>query len=133
MLPSRILSVSIARPFRTVYEFVVEPRNFTQWATTVDSEIIQLNDTDWVAEFPEIGRRVIRFTPRNPYGVLDYRAFSEGGLPGPLTPVRLYPNGEGADLTLTRFRGERISQEQFESECVWMLSDLTRLKTLLEG
>jgi hypothetical protein len=133
MLPSRILSVSIARPFRTVYEFVVDPRNFTQWATTVDSEIIQLNETDWVAEIPEIGRRVIRFTPRNPYGVLDYRAFREGELPGPVTPARLYPNGDGADLTLTRFKPEGVTQERFESECVWMLSDLMRLKTLLEG
>ena len=133
MLPSRILSVSIERPYRVVYEFVVDPRNFTQWATTVDSEIIQINETDWLAEFPEIGRRVARFTPRNPYGVLDYRVFREGQLPGPLTPVRLYPNGEGADLTLTRFKAERVTQEQFESECVWMLSDLTRLKATLEG
>ena len=112
MLPSRILSVSIARPFRTVYEFAVDPRNFRQWATTVESQFIQLNETDWIAEFPEIGHRVVRFTPRNPYGVLDYCAFSEGDLPGPATPVRLYPNGDGCDLTLTRFKAEGTTQEQ---------------------
>jgi hypothetical protein len=36
-------------------------------------------------------------------------------------------------LTLTRFKPEGVTQERFESECVWMLSDLMRLKTLLEG
>jgi hypothetical protein len=133
MLPSRILTLSIARPFREVYEFVAEPRNFAHWATRLDTGMVQLSETDWLVEFPEVGERVIRFSPRNPYGVADYQAFRRGQTPGPATPVRLYPNGEGTDLTLTRFQAEGVSQERFESECLWLQSDLARLKSLLEG
>ena len=87
-------------------------------------------------EWPQkkiLSRRVIRFTPRNPNGVADYRAFKEGEAPGPATPVRFYPNGEGTDMTLTKFKPEAMSDERFESECVWLQSDLARLKLLLEG
>jgi uncharacterized protein YndB with AHSA1/START domain len=133
MLQSKILSVSIARPFRTVYEFVAEPRNFSKWVTPPETRIVQFNATDWVVNFPDVGERMIRFTPRNSFGVADYQSWLPGEQPGPATPVRLYPNGEGTDVTITRFRAPTLTDEQFESQCSWLQSDLARLKTLLEG
>jgi hypothetical protein len=133
MQASKITVVSIAKPFSLVYEFLADPRNFTQWASAPGASMRQLGERDWVVEIPDVGERVIRFAPRNEFGVLDYQAYAKGAEPGPTTPVRLYANGEGADLAYTQFQRRGVSDEQFASDTVWLQTDLARLKTLLES
>ena len=131
MQASEIITVSIGRPFAAVYAFLAEPLNFNRWASNPGSVMEPLDGGDWLVELPR-GQSVIRFAPRNNFGVLDYQVFPRGENGGPVTPVRLVPNAEGSTLFLVWFnRG--VTDEQFRSEVEWIASDLNRLKTLLEG
>jgi hypothetical protein len=132
MLASEVITVSIRRPFAEVYEFVADPMNMTRWASIPDTGMESLGGNDWMVELPS-GRTVIRFSPRNPFGVLDYQIFQPGEEPTFTIPVRLIRNREGTDFQLVVFRREGMTDAEFRSEIEWTESDLQRLKTLLEG
>ncbi len=132
MQASEVISVSIRRPYSAVYDFLAEPMNFNRWASNPGSEMLPLDGGDWLVELPR-GPSVIRFAPRNNFGVLDYQVFQQGGDGGPTTPVRLVPNEQGSTLFLVWFQRDGVDEVQFRSELDWIASDLNRLKTLLEG
>ncbi|MEQ1901684.1 MAG: SRPBCC family protein [Devosia sp.] len=132
MFASRLIKVIIERPYGQVYEFLADPLNFARWATLPGTDVEPLGGSDWMVEVPR-GKIAIRFTPRNNFGVLDYQTFPPGEDGGPVTPVRLYPNGEGAELVLTWFQREGVTDERFQSDAEWVESDLQRLKSLIEG
>jgi hypothetical protein len=129
---SRIIKVPIARPYAQVYEFLADPLNFARWASVPGSDVEPLGGHDWLVEVPR-GQMVIRFSPRNNYGVLDYQTFPQGQDGGPVTPVRLYPNDDGAELVFTWFQRAGATEAQFKSDSDWIASDLERLKTLIES
>lgn len=132
MLASRIIKVSMRRPFAEVYAFLADPLNFPKWAGNPESEIEPLGGRDWLVDVAR-GRVVIRFSPLNAFGVLDYQTFEQGMDGGPVTPVRLYANEEGSELLMTWFQRPGVSDEQFASDAEWVTSDLTRLQSLLES
>lgn len=132
MLAAEVIKVSIRRSYPEVYDFLAEPLNFNRWASNPGSEMEPLDGGDWLVELPR-GRSVIRFAPRNNFGVLDYQVFQRGEDGGPTTPVRLVANQQGATLFLVWFQKPGVSDEQFRSEIEWISSDLNRVKTLLEG
>ncbi len=132
MLASRIIKVQIERTFADVYDFLADPLNFSKWAANPDSGMDPLGGSDWVIDVPR-GKVVIRFSPINTFGVLDYQTFPRGADGGPVTPVRLYANGDGSELLLTWFQRPGVSDEAFVSDVEWVTSDLTRLKSLLES
>ncbi len=132
MLASHIVQISIDRPFPEVYDFLADPINFTRWASIPESTMEPLDGGDWLVDLPS-GRMAIRFAPRNAFGVLDYQTFPPGDAGGPVTPVRLVPNGQGCMLFLVWLQRPGVSDEQFRSDAEWVASDLQRLKTLLEG
>lgn len=132
MLASEVITVSIERPFAEVYEFVADPMNITRWASIPETQMRSLGGLDWMVDLPS-GRTVIRFSPRNPFGVLDYQIFQPGQEPTFTIPVRLIRNGDATDLQLIVFRREGMTEEEFRSEIEWTESDLQRLKALLEG
>jgi hypothetical protein len=105
--------------------------NFARWASVPGTDIEPLGGNDWLVEVPR-GQVAIRFTPRNNFGVLDYQTFPVGGDGGPVTPVRLYPNGDGAELVFTWFQREGVDDARFQSDGEWVESDLLRLKSLIE-
>lgn len=128
---SQVVIVYIDRPYDKVYSFLAEPMNFNRWAANPGSVMEAIGGGEYLVDLPP-GRMVIRFSPPNPYGVLDYKVYPRGALDGPTRPVRLVPNGEGAELQLTRFQPPDVTDEMFDSEIEWVSSDLQRLKTLLE-
>ncbi len=132
MLASEVIKVSIERPFAEVYDFLADPLNFTRWAATPDSTMEPLDGGLWQVEVPS-GRRTIRFSPYNNFGVLDYEVFEPGKERGRITPVRLVANGGGCELVLLWLRQAGTSDERFASDVQWIASDLQRLKVLLEG
>lgn len=132
MLASQVITVSIRRSYAEVYDFLAEPLNFSRWASNPGAEMEPLDGGDWLVDLPR-GRSVIRFAPRNNFGVLDYQVFQPGEDGGHVTPVRLVPNQQGATLFLVWFQKAGVSDEQFRSEIEWIASDLNRAKTLLEG
>src|SRR5580765_6059403 len=66
-IESRTVSVRIRRPFSEVYEFMVKPENWDQWATGLGKSIIQTPEGR-VADTLQ-GQIKMRFTPRNSFGV----------------------------------------------------------------
>lgn len=131
MLHSEVIIVSVDRPYEHVYAFLVEPMNFNRWAANPGSVMEAIGGGEYLVDLPP-GRMVIRFSPPNLHGVLDYKIYPRGATDGPVRPVRLIRNGSGADVQLTRFQPDGVSDEQFRSEIEWIRSDLQRLKTLLE-
>src|SRR5262249_9029162 len=85
---------------------------------------------DWVAESP-MGTIRIRFADPNPDGVLDHRVTTADGI-AQLNPMRVDPNGEGAELTFTLFQAPGVTDEAFAADAARVEAALRRLKELLD-
>jgi hypothetical protein len=126
------VSVSIERPLSAVYEFTSVPENFPTWASGLGSSLERTSKGEWVAETPE-GRVTIRFSEPNRLGVLDHTVIPAPGLEI-YVPLRVVANGDaGSEVLLTLFRQPGMSDEKFAADAEWVLSDLQKLKALLEA
>jgi hypothetical protein len=72
----------------------------------------------------------IRFTGRNAFGVMDHRVDSGTG-PEVHVPMRVVPNGAGAEVLVTLFRRPGMSDEAFTADAAWVVRDLLALRALL--
>jgi hypothetical protein len=111
--PGFTVRMTIDRPAPEVYEFVSNPKNLAIWASGVAQDA------------------KVRFVERNRYGVLDHYV-SVSGREEVYVPMRVFPNGEGAEVLLTIFRRPGMSEQQFGEDAQWMRRDLEALKALLE-
>jgi len=126
---TRIISVSIDRPSREVYDFVSNPANLPRWASGIGASIEQVKG-EWVAQTPN-GPVEVRFAPRNNLGVLDhYVTLPTGAVI--YVPLRVIPNGSGSELTFTLFRQPDMTDQKFQEDAEWVLRDLTKLRDILE-
>ena len=130
MLASRTLTVSIARSFAEAYTAASPPEAFPKWAAGLSSALHR-EGNDWVAETPT-GRAVIRFSPPNPYGVLDHHVVLPG-LPEIYVPLRMIANGAGTDVVFTLFRQPSMDDAAFEHDAELVRKDLAALKRFLEA
>lgn len=133
MYASEVIKIQIERPYAQVYDFLADPQNFPRWASDPDSSMEPLGDNLFRVHLS--GRlRVIRLTPSNSFGVLDYQVYADDLQQplGPVVPVRLYANDRGSELVLVWLQRPGVSEEQFRSDADWVRSDLQRLKSLLE-
>ena len=105
--------MTIEPPTLDVYNFISDPKNLPKWASGLDAAV------------------KVRFVERNKYGVLDH-FISAGSLPEVYMPMRVFPNGEGAEVLITVFRQPGTSDEKFHEDTQWVLRDLEALKELLE-
>ena len=129
-LEARTVSIAIDRDWREVYDFVHRPENFPRWASGVAKSLRREGD-DWIAEAPE-GSVRIRFTKRNRFGVLDHHVILASGVEIYI-PLRVIPNGVGAEVMLTLFRLPEMSDAIFARDAEWVARDLAALKALLES
>ena len=72
----------------------------------------------------------IRFTERNAFDVMDHHVDLGTG-PEVYVPMRVVPNGGGAEVLVTLFRRPDMSDEAFAADAAWVLRDLLTLKALL--
>ena len=128
--PVQTLSISIERPFATVYEFLAIPENFPRWASGLASGLNRVND-EWIAQTPE-GPLRVKFTAHNPFGVADHYVVPESGS-SIYIPMRVIANGSGSELIFTLFRQPDMSDEKFAADAAWVRRDLQTLKELLEA
>lgn len=126
---ARAVSVSIERDWRTVYAFAQVPENFPRWASGL-AQGLQCQGETWRGMGPD-GPIAIRFTPPNPYGVLDHQVTTPAG-ETIQCPLRVVANGDGAEVTFTLFRRTGVDQAAFEADAAWVARDLAALKALLE-
>lgn len=126
----RTLETSIARPLAEVYAFLAEPSNYPLWADGLCRAIARVGDR-WIATTPE-GEAEVRFTPYNPYGVLDHTVVF-GGDRAVYVPMRVLANGEGATLTFTLLREPGMTDAAFAADAQAVERDLAKMRALLEA
>lgn len=131
MLEARTVSVSIARPWDEVYEAVWRPEDFPKWASGLSASPLVRDGDRWRAADPEAPVS-IRFTGRNAFGVMDHRV-KVGVGPEIHVPMRVVPNGGGAEVLVTLFRRPGMSDAEFAADAEWVMRDLLALKALLAG
>jgi len=105
--------MTIERDALDVYNFVCDPKNLPKWASGLD------------------GAAKVRFVERNKFGVLDHWVSSGAG-PEVYMPMRVFANGEGAEVLITVFHRSGVSDEKFAEDTHWVRRDLEALKELLE-
>ncbi|WP_340265956.1 polyketide cyclase [Sphingobium mellinum] len=131
MLPARTFSVSINMAWRSLYEMIWAPAFFPRWASGLAESDLRQDGEHWLADGPD-GPIRIRFTPHNPYGVMDHHVdLGEGGQVH--VPLRVVQNGEGAEVMLTLFRQPDMDEDRFAADIKWVNRDLRALKRLVES
>lgn len=131
MYRSLTIAISIHRPHADVYEFLAEPLNLPTWTTGID-RMLHRDGDDWTAS-TAVGELIFRYSPRNGYGVLDYSIRRAAGDSTHVVPVRVFANGEGAEITITHYQRPGVTDEEYDSEAEWIRSDFLTLKALLEA
>jgi hypothetical protein len=126
---SRTITVRIDRPFDKVYEFLVDPANWNQWAFGLGRNIRRSQD-GWIAD-SDGGVARVQFTPQNSLGVADHTVIRPSGQ-RVYVPMRLIANSSGCELLFTLFREPNMTDAQFASDAGFVERDLNGLKRLLE-
>ena len=129
--PSKVLNVTITRPFEDVYPFLASLENFQQWASGLGALRRQIATNEWLADTLAGEPVRIRLVPRNDYGIADHYIIPEEG-EEIYIPMRAIRNGSGTDVIFTLFKND-MSDEQFFADERHVLKDLMALKKLLES
>ena len=129
LFETRPITVSIARPATEVYAFAHRPEAFPEWAAGLGAGLTPDGDR-WIAHGPD-GDVHVRFSPENPYGVLDHWVTLPDGTEISI-PLRVVANGDGAEVTLTLFRVPGMDDATFARDQGMVAKDLAKLKALLE-
>ena len=129
--PVRHISVAVSRPVGEVYAFLADPGNMPRWASGLGRSLRHVEGTDWLAETPT-GPMRVRFSERNPFGVLDHTVVPAHG-EAMHNPMRVLANGDGSEVVFSLFRRPGMSEAEFARDADWVLRDLMALKALLEG
>jgi len=130
MLTSRTLSVSIDRDPQQVYAFVSDGANLPRWATAFCKSVTPSKD-GWLVETPQ-GPLTIRLAGKNAFGIVDHDVIPPGSPPIHV-PMRIVPNGSGAEVLFTLFQTPDMSAERFADDLRMVEQDLTTLKQVMES
>ncbi len=126
----RYLTVSIEREPDMVYAFASDPENLPKWAAGLGLGVRRAGE-HWVV-ITQDGSVGLRFTPHNPYGVLDHTVILRDGTEV-YVPMRVMPNGKGSEVMLGLFRPSDMDDATFARDARLMQNDLQALKGLMEG
>lgn len=129
---ARAISLGIARPLGEVYDFLAEPTHFSSWAFVEHSRMEPLGQGEWGVE-TSVGRRIVRFGPRNDHGVLTYESRLSLADPWHLLPMRVLGNRAGTELVYVFLQRPGSSEAAFASLMEWVTADLLALKSILEA
>ena len=129
-LSARTFSISIRHPWQALYERIWHPEAFTQWAAGLANSGLRQQGEMWLADGSD-GPITIRFTPHNPFGVMDH-VVDPGDGHEIYVPLRVVQNGDGAEVMLTLFRQPGISDEHYAADIKLINRDLRSLKALIE-
>jgi hypothetical protein len=134
-LQTEVVKVTIDRPFDEVARYVGDPSSAHEWATEFFAGPLKATKGDeFVATVPMMGGEVrYRQDADLDKGVIDIYLAPRGGNFGPPLPVRVLPNGGGADVlyTLAQFPG--TSDQAWQAGLQSMARELENLKQLLES
>lgn len=131
LLESKTISVRIERRWRDVYSVMADPQTFARWASGLGKPL-RHDGANWIFESADGVPVTVRFTPHNEHGVLDHYVVLAGS-DEIYVPLRVIANGEGAEVQLTLFRLQEMSEEKFAADAQWVERDLDALKKLMEA
>lgn len=133
MRNSVVVQVSINRRYHEAYAILADPQNYPLWSPVAETIFEPVGDDglSYLVELPR-GRRILRYSPPNQYGVLDYMVIEEGKDRGPVTSLRLVPNEDGCELFVVFFQRPDQSDEQFASDVEWARADFNAVKLVVE-
>ena len=129
-LPSRTLSVSIARRPEEVYRFASDPRNLPKWAKAFCKSVREV-DGRWVMQTPQ-GEAAVRFVGENAFGILDHVVTVAPGVEV-YVPMRVVANGGGSEVVFILFQLSGMSAERFAEDVGMVERDMAALKSVMEG
>ncbi|GLZ47697.1 polyketide cyclase [Actinomycetospora sp. NBRC 106375] len=130
---TRLVSTVIARQWKDVYAYAADPRHLVDWAAGLASARVEATDRPdtWIMDSP-LGRVEVTFTPENEFGVLDHVVRLASGVEME-NPLRVVPNGDGAELVFHVRRRDGMSDEDFAADAAAVAADLEKLRTILES
>lgn len=131
VMQSRIIHLSVEKPWAEVYRFAADPRNMPRWAAGLGGGLTP-DGEDWIADGGPLGEVRVNFAPANEFGVIDHVVTLPDGLKV-YNALRVTPNGGGAEVSFTLLRLEGMTDEDFEQDASAITADLKTLKSLLEA
>jgi hypothetical protein len=133
-LETEVVKVTIDRPFDEVANYVADPSTAHIWATEFFAGPLEpATGDEFGANVPVMGGEIrYRQEADVAKGILDVYLAPKGGDFGPPLPVRVIPNGAGADVlwTLARFPG--TPEVAWKGALDSMTRELDNLKRLIE-
>ncbi|MCZ7482426.1 MULTISPECIES: SRPBCC family protein [Rhizobium/Agrobacterium group] len=131
VMQSRIIHLSVEKPWAQVYGFASDPQNMPRWAAGLGGGL-KPDGNDWIADGGPLGEVRVNFAPANEFGVIDHVVTLPDGLKV-YNALRVTPNGSGAEVSFTLLRLDGMTDEDFEQDASAITADLETLKSLLEA
>ncbi len=131
VMQSRIIHLSVEKPWAQVYGFASDPKNMPRWAAGLGGGL-KPDGNDWIADGGPLGEVRVNFAPANEFGVIDHVVTLPDGLKV-YNALRVTPNGSGAEVSFTLLRLDGMTDEDFEQDASAITADLETLKSLLEA
>jgi hypothetical protein len=133
-LQTQVVKVTIDKPVDEVTRYVADPLSAHEWATEFFAGPLEhAQGGDFVATVPVMGGEVrYRQEVDLAKGVIDVYLAPKGREFGPPLPVRVVPNGGGADVLWTLARFPRTPDEAWQGGLESMARELEQLKQVLE-
>jgi uncharacterized protein YndB with AHSA1/START domain len=128
--PSLHLPVVIERPWRTVYEYVSDPRNLPRWAAGLAGSEVQREVSQWSMSSP-MGRVLVSFVPDNELGVVDHTVTLPTG-ESVLNPLRVLPLTEDSCEVVFTLRRRGMTEAELDEDAAAVRADLEQLKAICE-
>ncbi|MGV2110865.1 SRPBCC family protein [Agrobacterium salinitolerans] len=130
VMQSRIIHLSIEKPWAEVYDFAANPENMPRWAAGLAGGL-EADGEDWIAKGRPLGEVRVNFAPHNEFGVIDHVVTLPDGLKV-YNALRVTPNGSGTEVSFTLLGLNGMTDEDFERDAQMVRADLETLKSLLE-
>ncbi len=124
---TRIVSTTIAAPWRTVYDFARQPENLPRWASGLATGVYRQGDA-WFTDSP-MGRVQVKMAEDNAYGVLDHDVILPSGQMI-TNAMRVVPNGEGCTVLFVLCRLDGVDEAAFANDAAHVERDLLALQRL---
>jgi len=131
VMQSKIIHLSVEKPWAQVYGFAADPKNMPRWAAGLGGGL-KPDGNNWIADGGPLGEVRVNFAPTNEFGVIDHVVTLPDGLKV-YNALRVTPNGSGAEVSFTLLRLDGMTDEDFEEDAKAITADLETLKSLLEA
>ncbi|MDS7597051.1 SRPBCC family protein [Agrobacterium tumefaciens] len=130
VMPSKIVHLSIDKPWEEVCDFASNPENMPLWAAGLASGLTHDGD-EWIADGGPLGSVRVSFAAKNNLGVIDHVVTMPDGLKV-YNALRVTPNGDGAEIAFTLLQLPGMTDDDFARDAGLVKADLETLKSIIE-